>query len=300
MNARDAPRHPRLTPARGDLAAASLRGVVEAERYVEGETFTVTAEVADLKRAPRPDAPLDTQLLFGEAVTVYEDENGWAWVQAERDLYVGYVATHALVRGRRRATHRVTTKRTFVYPAADMKQPILGAIPLDGRVLVEEIAGGFARTADHAFVFAAHLAPLDDVVPDYVEAALRLLGSPYLWGGRSPLGIDCSGLVQLAASLAGYAVPRDTDMQAAVGEGVPVDRSLQGLLRGDLVFWTGHVGIMLDAETLLHANAHHMLVAREPLVLARDRIAATGGNEIVTARRFTGVLGGISRANTRC
>ena len=293
MSATEAPHDPRMTPARGDLAAASLRGVVEAERYVEGETFTVAAEIADLKRAPRHDAPLDTQLLFGETLSVYEEENGWAWVQAERDRYVGYVAMHMLVRGRRRATHRVTANRTFVYPAPDMKQPVLGAIPLDGRVMVEETAGAFARTADHVYVFSAHLTPVETTVPDYVAVAERLLGTPYLWGGKSSLGIDCSGLVQLAASLGGLSMPRDTDMQAKIGESVLIGRSLEGLARGDLVFWPGHVGIMLDAATLLHANAHQMLVASESLSVARNRIAATTGNEIVNARRIIAVAGGV-------
>ena len=260
---------PRLTPARGDLAAAALRGKVEAERFVEGERFTVAREFVDLKRAPRPDAPLDTQLIFGEAVTLYDEDDGWAWVQAARDGYVGYVAVGALARGSAAPTHRVVVQRTFVYPAPDMKQPITGAIPLGGDVVVAATSGAFSKLAGHGFVFSAHLAPCGDVVADFVAVAEGLTGTPYLWGGKTSLGIDCSGLVQASTTVAGVSLPRDTDLQATVGEDMSFDKSLRDLRRGDLVFWSGHVGIMRDATTLLHANAYHMLVASES-----DRVSA--------------------------
>ena len=279
-------RDPRLTPARADLAAGSLRGQVDAERFVEGELFTVAHELADLKRAPRPDAPLDTQLLFGETVTAYDEENGWAWVQAARDGYVGYVAANALARGATAPTHRVVVQRTLIYPAPDMKRPVAGAIPLGGDVLATEAIGAFSRLDGHGFVFSAHLAPQDDVVCDYVAVAEGFIGTPYLWGGKTSLGIDCSGLVQAATMAAGANLPRDTDLQVRVGEAVSLDKGARPLARGDLVFWTGHVGIMRDATTLLHANAHHMLVASEPLEAARERIRAASGSDITTIRRL--------------
>lgn len=277
---------PRVTAARGDIAAASLRGRVEADRFVEGEQFAVIAEVSDLKRQPRPDAPLETQLLHGETLTVYDDEDGWGWAQADRDAYVGYVAMSALARIGATPTHRVVVNRTFVYPTADMKRPVLAALPLDGRVVVEGSAGAFLRISGHGFVFAGHLAPLAQAADDYVAVAERLVGVPYLWGGKSPLGIDCSGLVSLACSLAGHAMPRDTDMQEREGHALAIDAELQHLARGDLVFWQGHVGIVCGSGMLLHANAHHMVVAREPLLAARVRILDAVGASISSCRRL--------------
>jgi cell wall-associated NlpC family hydrolase len=280
-------RDPRLTPARPDLAAVHLRGEIEADRYVAGRLMHVRTGLADLRRAPSSSAPVDTQALYGEDVTLYDDRDGWAWVQLVRDNYVGYLPREALAEGAAGATHRICVNRSFVYPAADIKAPVLDALPLGAAVKVEGAEGGFDRLAGGGFVFAAHLRSLGEKVNDFVTLAEGFLSSPYLWGGKSSLGIDCSGLVQIALSEAGVAAPRDTDLQErALGAGLVIGEGLEGLRRGDLVFWKGHVGIMRDTHRLIHANAHHMLVAFEPLAEVRDRIRQKGGGDITAIKRL--------------
>ncbi|ACA16616.1 NLP/P60 protein [Methylobacterium sp. 4-46] len=280
-------RDPRLTAARPDLADARLRGAVQAARFVAGTTRRVGAPLAPLRRAPRDDAALDTEALRGEAVTVFEVAAGWAYAQLEADGYVGYLPAACLGDPDPAPTHRVTALRSFVFPAPDLKRPPLAHLSLSAAVAVEGEEGAYARLAGGGYVYAAHLADLSARAPDYAATATRLLGTPYLWGGRSSLGLDCSGLVQIALGAAGIAAPRDADLQeAALGIPVPVTPGLDGLARGDLVFWRGHVGLMLDPATLIHANGHHMAVAIEPLAQARARIAAAGAGPITSIRRL--------------
>ena len=271
---------PRLTPARPDLASAALRGIVAADRYVEGERRRITASSAPLRRRPAAEAPLDTEALHGEAVTVYDDMDGWSWVQLERDSYVGYLPTSALAAAET-PTHRVAALRTHAYPGASIKLPPLRAISLGARVHITRIEGDFAVTNEGAFYWRRHIEPIDSVEPDFVAVAERFLEAPYLWGGRTSEGIDCSGLTQTALRAAGVAAPRDSDMLEKLGS--PVG---EGLRRGDLVFWKGHVGVMRDAKTLLHANGWHMKVVSEPLREAETRIAAHGGGDVTSIRRL--------------
>jgi cell wall-associated NlpC family hydrolase len=278
---------PRLTPARPDLAAAQLRGQINAVDYVEGHAMHVCAGTADLRHAPAPDAPLDTQALFGEEVMLYEDHEGWGWVQLARDGYVGYMSMAALAEGQIKPTHRVTVNRSFVYPGPDLKFSAREALPLGAAVRVRATKSGFAQIDDAAFVFADHLLERGENQKEFVAVAERLLHAPYLWGGKTSLGIDCSGLVQISLDAAGIGAPRDTDLQEqALGLPIAVDPDLAGLQRGDLVFWRGHVGIMRDETTLLHANAHHMLVASEPLRIARDRTLAMTSQPISAIKRL--------------
>jgi cell wall-associated NlpC family hydrolase len=275
---------PRLTPARPDLAAAYLRGQVEAARFVEGTDFEVFDPVAPVRRSPVPDALLETEALKGERVTIYDqDGEGWGWGQLHSDRYVGWLPMNALRAPDREPTHKVVALRTILFPGRSIKaQPVEG-LPLGCRLAITDSDGELARLASGGFVPARHLAPLDAAAPDFVGVAERFIGVPYLWGGKTSLGIDCSGLVQVALTACGVVCPRDSDMQRAIGtEVAPGD--LSGLRRGDLVFWKGHVAVLRDPATLLHANAFHMAVAAEPLREALARISAAG-SEVVAIRR---------------
>jgi cell wall-associated NlpC family hydrolase len=274
---------PRLTPARADLAAAHLRGRVAAPRYAEGVAMTVVVPVADLLRAP--DAPaIESQLLLGDAFTVYDLAGGWAWGQAGHDGYVGHVAAAAL--GPATDAGRVIIGAPFqhVYPAPDIHTRPMAVLPFLARPAVTGQAvtgkgGAFTALAGGGFVLTAHLAGPEQ---DFVAVAERFAGTPYLWGGTSAFGLDCSGLVQLAWRATGRMILRDSDMQAGCGRSLAPGESPA---RGDLVFWKGHVGILQDAARLLHANGHHMRVVSEPLAEAAARIAAAGGGPVAAIRR---------------
>jgi cell wall-associated NlpC family hydrolase len=276
----------RLTPARPDLAAEWLRGKVEAARFVEGLRRAIVEPIAPLRRAPAHDAPLETEALHGESVTVYEEHEGWAWAQLDRDGYVGFLPSNALGAATK-PTHRVAALRSHVYPKPNIKAPPLTALQFGALVRVDADEGNFSVLADGGFLYAPHLAPIDRFEPDFVKVAEQFIETPYFWGGRSSLGIDCSGLVQTALAASGRAAPRDSDMQEnALGAPVVFDETLDGLKRGDLVFWKGHVGVMRDEKILVHANAWHMKVAAEPLAAARDRTLAKGGGSITSVRRL--------------
>ncbi len=274
---------PRVTPVRPDLAAASLRGLVEAPDFTEGAPVEIVEATAPLRRAPDPSAPLETEALFGETATMFDESEGWAWVQLDRDGYVGYLPSAAL--GPPSApSHRVSALMSPVYPGPSIKLPPMMALPFGARVQVERRDGDFAVLTGGRFLWARHLDEAGAVEPDFAAVAERFLNAPYLWGGRTSGGIDCSALVQTALAAAGVTAPRDSDMQEAL-LGAPVSPDA-ALMRGDLLFWKGHVGIMRDAETLLHASGWHMAVVSEPLTQARARIAAGGGGTITSVKRI--------------
>ncbi|MDB5640922.1 MAG: hypothetical protein JWN07_239 [Hyphomicrobiales bacterium] len=274
----------RRTPARDDLAAAHLQGVIDAPRYVEGRRMRVIDEAIALRARPQGDCGHDTQLLFGEEVVVYDMDEGWAWGQATSDRYVGYMSADALTDAGAAPTHKVLAPRTFLYPADNMKLPTLGALSLGALVEARAVRGEFTQLASGLFVITAHLADIAARKPDFVSVAELFIGAPYLWGGKTWLGLDCSGLVQISLQAAGVMAPRDTDMQQAeLGETLAPDAELQ---RGDLVFWKGHVGVMQDEEHLLHASGHHMQVVSEAFVQARARIVAMSHGDVTSMRRL--------------
>ncbi|KWT64224.1 NLP/P60 family lipoprotein [Hyphomicrobium sulfonivorans] len=290
-----APLDPRRNAFRPDLAAETLYGRVSAPNYAEAVPAQIVRSSVPLRISPSPSNGFETEALFGEKVAVYENRDGWSWIQLARDRYVGYVPTEALSPDVQPVTHKVRSLGTFVYPVPDIKSPPIMHLSMNAGLNIAEGDDRFMMLSGGGFVVTRHVAEINRFQPDFVEVAERFIGTPYLWGGRTRMGIDCSGLVQVALEACGFTAPRDTDMQQAeLGEAVAVPDVLNGLQRGDLIYWKGHVGIMADSITLVHANAHHMQVAAETLPEAIERIAKLGA-QIAAVKRMPGLSA--ARAN---
>lgn len=271
----------RVTLARDGIAARSLEGVVAADRYVETTVRQTAVPTASLRRGASADAEQLDQLLFGELFEVLDEADGWAFGQARRDGYVGYVEAGALAGQGAAPTHTVQALRTYGYSGPSIKTAPIGLYSMNALVAAEAHEGRFVKTSGGWFI-ADHLAPLDQPAPDFVAIAERFVGTPYFWGGRESLGLDCSGLVQQALYATGQACPRDSDQQAVLGEAIAPGQ----LQRGDLVFWRGHVAIMTNATDIIHANGARMAVTIEPLAEAIARTSANGGGEPTAYRRL--------------
>ncbi len=287
---------PRLNAYRPDLAAEPLKGRIEAARYSAGHAAQVIRGTADLRRNPGAAEPLDTQLLLGETVTVYDERDGWAWVQNQGDGYVGYVEGAALSRDVHETSHTLNVLRSFLYPIADLKAPPLDALSMGARLAVVGARGAYSELrlgtpgqsgpGSSGYVYTRHLAAAGEAAPDYVATALEFIGVPYLWGGKDSLGLDCSALLQVALNRAGIPCPRDSSMQTKVlGEAVAWEPGRTKLQRGDLIYFPGHCAIALDARDVVNANAHAMMVSIEPLAELEARVKEDSGGTGITAVR---------------
>jgi cell wall-associated NlpC family hydrolase len=277
---------PRLTPARPDLAAQHLKGKIAAARFVSGEEFEIIDALVSLREQSSVDAMLLTQALKGERVAIYDrNDEGFAWGQLKSDGYVGWLPDSALAKPKLMPTHKITAIRTLAFPGPSIKLPPIETLPFGALVAVTREDGAFAVTQEGWYLPRQHLGNIDHREDDFVAVAERFVGTPYLWGGKSSLGVDCSGLVQISLAAAGVDCPRDSDMQQnALGRALDAAES-KTLQRGDLIFWKGHVAIARDAKTIVHANAHHMATVIDNTSEAIARIRAAG-SEVAAIKRI--------------
>jgi cell wall-associated NlpC family hydrolase len=277
---------PRLTPARPEVAAKYLEGKVKAARFVDGEEFCVRDAVAPVREGPAADTLLSTQALKGERVTIYDrNGEGFAWGQLNSDGYVGWIPDAALTKPVAAPTHKITALRTFAFPGPSIKLPPVETLSIGARVRIAREDGAFAVTDEGWYLPRRHVGGLDAMEQDFVAVAEQFAGTPYLWGGKSSLGVDCSGLVQVSLEAAGTGCPRDSDMQQDGLGRTLSPAEMNKLQRGDLIFWKGHVAIVRDPATIVHANAHHMATVVENTREAIARIKAAG-SEVAAIKRL--------------
>jgi cell wall-associated NlpC family hydrolase len=279
----------RLNAFRPDLADLRLKGKVDAKAFYEGNLMQMVAPIATLHRAPAADASQETQVLFGETLRVFDVADGWAWAQLQRDHYVGYIRQDFLSATIHDPTHHVIVPTTLLYQKPNIKTQPVKYLPMNAQISVIATQDQFVELATGGFVFSEHAKPVGQQHTDFVSVAEQFLNTPYLWGGKSYHGMDCSGLVQTALHACGQFCPRDADMQEQELGSPLLINNRDSLKRGDLIFWQGHVGIMRDEETLLHASGHQMLVVSELLQVADERTKAKG-KEITRMRALSNTL----------
>jgi cell wall-associated NlpC family hydrolase len=268
----------RLTPFSGRVALETLRGAVDAVEFTPGSPAAISLPLVDL--LARPKGARDRQLLRGDAVTVIDRRDGHAFVQAAKDGYCGWVVEPALGPAIT-PSHWVAARASHLYSGPKVQAPESTALPFGVHLAVLGIDGSFARLAD-GFVPLVHLRSVTDRPTDPVAVAEGFLAAPYLWGGNSAAGLDCSGLVQAAFLACGLPCPGDSDLQQTIGQDLAPDAPLR---RGDLLFWKGHVALVVDGQRLIHANGHSMTVAYEGIQAAISRIADQNGGPVTARRR---------------
>lgn len=261
-----------INPYRDDIAAIKLKGIIEAPNFVDAERMQINVPRAFLKSAPDIESPSLNEALLGDIFDVYEIKNGFAWGQLERDNYVGYIQTSALDDNLFKPSHKIKTIRTYGFKEPSIKSRIISTLSLGAQILPKgEIENGFYNCGELGFVFAKHVCALDEYFDDPAQIAQMYLGAPYTWGGNSSIGVDCSGLAQNSFRACAINLPRDARMQEELGQNIEIKPDLSGLKRNDLIFWQGHVAIMIDETNIIHANAYHLMTVIEPLEEANQR-----------------------------
>lgn len=274
---------PRTNAWRGDIADAALEGIVEATHFVHPVPHRLTGQPSRMMRLrPERGEVAVSELLAGQRFDVLHTDGNWAWGYSAHDHYVGYIESDALRTDVPTRTHRIAVPTALAFSRPDIKSEVVYTLPLNGEIAAEIYDDRFLRTTRGIFIHRRHAEELGTYSADYVTVAEQFLGTPYKWGGRTRGGIDCSGLIQIALAACGIAAPRDSDMQAAA-LGINIEG---GPRRGDIVFFPGHVGIMVDPSRLLHANAFYMSTVIEPLADIVERLRSKHEQPVTAVKRL--------------
>lgn len=278
---------PRVTPSRPDLAADWLDGYLEAEHFAKPDPHSIEKDMVPLYRTPDDSQGIQSQLLYGECFDVLEDKDGWLWGQNHSDGYVGYIKKEGAIKKRTRSTHQVMNIGTWGYASRDIKSAPVQYYSFGSLLEVTDMEDRYAQLADGTYVMCGHIRALDAPDTDPISHAFRFLGVPYLWGGRSSCGIDCSALIQLCMDQCGIKIPRDTDLQQkALGKTIAANLGEAALVPGDLVFWPGHIAMLIDRTNIIHANTRSMAVSIDELAEFARWKGENDGSTITAIKRL--------------